>query len=397
MLAVEWPEAVQQCRLSAADFADAQAAEAALLRLAAAAEQPEQLRLLLRVLAEVLPDDAFPAAADAAAAEEEAAAGEEGPATASPPAGTAAAAPVPALHRAWAACLRSLLPLGELASVLAALDEWQAQHAQQAQQLEQQSQQQEQPEEQQEQPEQPQGAGQAPALLTQQEAEALLEAADVTQGPAAAAAAALLLPYPQLRRARWQHLLLAVGGGTSAADLAAALPGLAPLLLLLVRQQPGLLAELASGGRHGQAQLQQLVGAALMQQQRGSAYCSPLGVSSGLTLRLAVAAVGAAELAAARQYVAAAWLAMQAAGTPCLLRVLNSGTRMLQRLLRSCASGSSAAAEAAVAAARLEAEAAGGGAAQLEVPLSAAALLRALPEQCSAALGQLAADLQLQP
>ncbi|PRW56208.1 MAG2-interacting 2 [Chlorella sorokiniana] len=53
MLAIEWPDAVQRCRLSAADCADALAAEAALLRLVAAAERPEQLRLLLRLLGEL--------------------------------------------------------------------------------------------------------------------------------------------------------------------------------------------------------------------------------------------------------------------------------------------------------------------------------------------------------
>ena len=126
MLAVEWPDAVQRCRLSAADFADATAAEAALLRLVAAAEQPEQLRLLLRLLGEVLPDDVFPtaaaaqaAAAEAEAAAEEAAAADEpetGPAgeeagaaaAAAQAAATAETAASP-MHRAWAACLQSLL------------------------------------------------------------------------------------------------------------------------------------------------------------------------------------------------------------------------------------------------------------------------------------------------
>lgn len=416
MLAVEWPDAVQRCRLSAPDFANVQAAEAALLRLVAAAERPEQLRLLLRLLHEVLPDDAFPEtagaeavlpeaaeAATATAAEEEeetaetaaasteatdepvpeAARVEQEQAAGAPAAGVAAAAEAVTspLHCAWAACLQSLLALRDLHSVLAALDERASQQAQQAHQ----------------QPERQQGAVSPPALLTQQEAAALLEAADATQGPAAAAALALLLPYAPLRRPRWQQLLLAVGGSGSAADLAAGLPGLAPLLLVLVQQQPALLTKLAAGDRTGQAQLQLLVSAALVQQSSGgSGYGSPLGGSGCLSLGMAVAAAAAAVLAAARQYIAAAWLAMEASGTPRLLRVLDNGPNALLRLLRSCATGSLAAENAAAAADRVESGAEDDHAPRIATPLAAAALLRSLPRQCSAALDQLAADLQLQ-
>lgn len=415
MLAVEWPDAVQRCRLSAPDFANVQAAEAALLRLVAAAKRPEQLRLLLRLLHEVLPDDAFPEtagaeavlpeaaeAATATAAEQEeetaetaaasteatdepvpeAARVEQEQAAGAPAAGVAAAAEAVTspLHCAWAACLQSLLVLRDLHSVLATLDERASQQAQQAHQ----------------QPERQQGAGSPPALLTQQEAEALLEAADAAQGPAAAAALALLLPYAPLRRPRWQQLLLAVGGSGSAADLAAGLPGLAPLLLVLVQQQPALLTKLAAGDRTGQAQLQLLVSAALVQQSSGgSGYGIPLG-GRGLSLSMAVAAAAAAELAAARQYTAAAWLAMEASGTPRLLRVLDNGPKALLRLLRSCATGSLAAENAAAAADRLESGAEDDHAPRIATPLAAAALLRSLPGQCSAALDQLAADLQLQ-
>lgn len=347
-LAADWPSAVQQCRLAAADFADAEAADAALMRLAAAAGEAGHLRVILRLLLDVLPDDALPPAA----------AGAE-PAV-QPPVQPAVAP----LHRAWAACLRALLALGDLAGVLAALDERQAQQTERQQE-----------------------PGQLPVLLTQQEAKSLAEAADATQGVAAAAAVSLLLPYPQLQRARWQQLLQACGGSGGAADLAAALPGLAVLLMLVLQQQPGLLTELPSGGRQQHALFQQLAAAALLQQQQaeGGAYIHGLG--GGLTLRTAVAAAGAAALAAGRQYTAAAWLAMQASGTPRLLRVLDSGPRVLQQLLRSCAPGSSAAAAAVSAADGLVSSGA---------PCTAAALLRGLPQACGAALAQLEGDLGLQ-
>lgn len=408
MLAVEWPDAVQLCRLSAADFADAQAAEVAVLRLVAAAERTEQLRLLLRLLGQVLLDDAFPAAqqpvgagavsADEPAAADEGAAGAAAEEQEAAPAGAVAEeeeaaggapevaeAAVSPLHRAWAASLQSLLAQRDLRSVLATLDERAAQQAQQAQQTEQQQQQQ---------LERQQGV--IPALLlTQQEAEALLEAADASHGPAAAAAAALLLPYPALRRPRWQQLLLALGGSGSAADAAAGLPGLASLLILVVQQHPALTVELAGADPARQAQLQLLVSAALLQQQRVEGSGDLLGASCCLSLRMAVATAAAAELAAARQYTAAAWLAMDVSATPRLLRVLDNGQRVLLRMLRSCATSSPAAAGAAGAAAELESGAADGSG-QIETPFAAAALLRALPGRCSAALAQLEADLQVQ-
>lgn len=382
-----------------------------MLRLVAATERPEQLRLLLRLLGEVLLDDAFPAAqqpvgaeaesADEPAAADEGAAGaaveeqETAPASApqeAAPAGAAAAAaetaaganepataaPSP-LHRAWAACLQSLLAQRDLRSVLATLDERAAQQAQQTEQQQQQT-------------ERQQGVT---ALLTQQEAEALLEAADASHGPAAAVAAALLLPYPALRRPRWQQLLLALGGSGSAADAAAGLGGLASLLILVVQQHPALIVELAGADPARQAQLQLLVSAALLQQQRGECSSGLLGASCCLSLRMAVATAAAAELAAARQYTAAAWLAMDASATPRLLRVLDNGQRVLLRMLRSCATSSPAAAGAAGAAAELESGAADGSG-QTETPFAAAALLRALPGRCSAALAQLEADLQVQ-
>lgn len=358
-LAVEWPAAVQECRLSSADFADAEAAEAALLRLAAAAEEAPQLRLLLRLLSEVLTEAAFAAVAAAATAEAPAAPAVSGDG------GEAAAAP---LHRAWSACLRALLPLGDLPGVLASLDEQAARREEQPA---------------------------APAPMTQQEAGALVEAADATHGPAAAASLALLLPYAQLQRGRWDQLLQACSSrGSSPADLAGGLPGLAALLLLVVRRRPGLLAELAGGGQQEQELLKRLVAAALLQASApNGSFGSSLGGSS-LTLRMALAASAAAHLAQARQYTAASWLAMQACGTPRLLQVLDSRARVLQQLLRSCAAGTPAAAGALTAADTLAAATAESSA--LPLSQTAAGLLRALPEQCSQAAAQLVADLQLQ-
>ena len=360
VLAVEWPEAVQQCRLSAADFGSVETAESALLRLAATAERAEQLRLLLRLLQEGLAD-AFPAAASSSGSDQEAA--HRG----LPPAQHA----VVPLHRAWATCLKMLLPLGDLGGALAALDVQQAAAAVEHQQ--------------QHGPEQP------AAVVTADEAAALLEAADATQGAAAATALALLLPYRVLQGACWNTVLQACSAAGGAADhLAAGLPGLAPLLLLVAARQPSLLTELAGGRQQGQRAFKLLLGAALQQQAVGpaaAAYTASLG-GSALTLRSAVAAAAAAHLASARQYSAAAWLAMAASGTPRLLRVLDSGTRSLTQLLRVCTADSTAAGAAAAA----RDLAAGAALPGLEVPHAAAALLGGLSEQCSAALQQLRDD-----
>jgi hypothetical protein len=357
-LAAEWPAAVQEGRLSAADFASSESAEAAMLRLAAAAEEAAQLRLLLRLLADVLSGVFAPDAGDAAGeAAERVASGVEGnPST--------AAAHEP-LHRVWSTCLRLLLPLGDLAGVLAALDEQQARRLQ----------------------------APAPPLLTEAEAAALSEAADATHGAAAAAAVAVLLSYPRLLRERWQQLLGAAGAGTTAADLAAALPGLAALLLLVVQLQPALLLELVSSGDASQHKLWKLViDAALQQQQRDPGFAAPLS-GGPLSLRMATAAVATAQLAAARQYTAAGWLAMLVCGTPRLLRVLDNSGRVLQQLLRSCSPGSPAATTAAGAASGLAAVPADAG--HIAVPQAAAALLLRLPELSAQALVQLEADLGL--
>ncbi|KAL4457607.1 hypothetical protein ABPG75_012472 [Micractinium tetrahymenae] len=383
VLAQEWPTALQQCRLSAADFGSAEAAEAALLQLAAAAEGPQHLRLLLHLLQEGLADAFPPAAAEPeptgalaatdvalqppAAAENKAAAGQV-----LPEAAASRQQPVAPLHRVWASSLRMLLPFGDLDGALAALEQHSAPQEQQQQQAQQ--------------------PAPAAAPLTEEEAAALLEAADATQGAAAAAALALLLPNRRLCRARWQQLLQACSSGaTGAADLAAALPGLSSLLLLLVQQQQAPLAELAADQHAQQQLLKVLLAAALQQQAAAQAYCTPLG-SSALTLRMAVAAAAAAQLVEARQYTAAAWVAMQVSGTPRLLRVLDNATRVLQQLLRSCAAGSPAAAAAAAAVRKLDSGAAPPG---LALPHTAAALLRGLPERCAAALARMNADLQL--
>lgn len=390
-LALEWPQAVQQCRLCAADFGSAEAAEGALLRLAAAAEGPQHLRLLLRLLqgglaqafqgpaagqeAASVSGDAGGQPAAIAAVDEAAAAQPLTPAAASP------RPPVSVLHRAWAACLRMLLPLGDLQGVLAALEEHAAQQAQHGAQQAQQH------------PQIQQLAPAAHALLTEAEAAALLEAADATHGAAAAAALAGLLPYQPLQRLRWQQLLQACGGGgAGAADLAAALPGLDSLLLLLVQQQQGALAQLAAGEPEQQLLLKRLLAAAMQQQQAAAeTYCASLGGGT-LTLRMAVAAGIAAQLAGARQCGAAAWLAMHASGTLRLLRVLDSATWVLQQLLRGCAAGGPAAAAALTAAKQLEAGTFPPG---LALPHTAASLLRTLPERCAAALERMRQDLQL--
>jgi hypothetical protein len=369
-LAIEWPAAVQGCHLSAADFASVEAAEGALLRLAAAAESTEQLRLLLRLLAEVL-SSAFPSAAEgegaavaAATTADSLSAARQGEVESTGELGDGIAL-VP-LHRVWSSCLRMLLALGDLPGVLAALDDHRGQQLQERQR-------------------QP-----PPALLSEGEAASLLEAADATHGAAAAAALALLLPYPRLQRERWQLLLQACQAASSAAaDLSAMLPALSALLLLVVQQQAGMLVELASSSGESRQQQQEplfklLVGAALQQQLLEPGFAVPV-VGNGLTLRTAVAASAASQLVAARQYTAAGWLAISACGTPRLLRVLDSSHRVLQQLLRSCASAGDSAAH----------NGAASGANASGLPVAAAALLQQLPGQCSEAAAQLSADLQL--
>ena len=306
-LAPAWPAAAQAAGVTAASFADAGAAEAALLRLVERAEgSAARLEAVALVLREVLPGAFEP---------------EEGGAA--------------ALHRAWAACLRELLSAGRLALVLQSLDH----HAAQPD----------------------------AALLALPEAEGLVEAADASHGAAAAAAIAALTPYRHLQRARWELLLAACDGGARASDVAA-LPGITAALALLVLQQqlPGIAASRRA--------VFQALGAALL---LGDAPAATADCGAGLTVRNALALAAVAQLSAHQQYSAAAWLGMRCIGTHPLLRVLDSGPRVLQSLLRPRSAPGALPA---------------GVAEALEAPRTVEAVLCALPEQCAAGLAQLTAD-----
>lgn len=303
-----WPAAAQAAGVTAASFADAESAEAAVLRLVGSAEgSAARLEGVTLVLREVLPDAFEP--------------GEAG---------------VAALHRCWAACLRELLSAGRLPLVLQSLDHYSVQPG--------------------------------TALLMQQEAEGLVEAADASHGAAAAAAIAALTPYRHLQRARWELLLAACDGGALASDIAA-LPGVTAALALLVLQQqlPGIASSRLA--------LFQALGAALL---LGDAPATTADCGCGLTVRNALALAAVAQLSSHQQYGAAAWLGMRCIGTHPLLRVLDSGPRVLQSLLRPRS------APAALPTSIAEA---------LEAPRTVEAILRALPEQCAAGLAQLTADL----
>eukprot|EP00887_Chlorella_sp_A99_P001469 scaffold8.g1469.t1 len=347
LAAADWPEAAQQAGLSADDCASSAAAEAAVLRLVEAAAGPEQLQAVVAVLQQVL-QDAFPATAAAGEEQDEP--------------GAAAAALAPAehpLHRAWSACLHALLRQRQLAPALAALDGSAAEREAQP------------------------GRGRA-SIVTQQEAESLVQAADASLGPAAAAALAALVPYAHLRRAAQQQLLEAVGGsGASAAGLAD-MPGMGPLLLALAAEtaQP-LLPRLAAAPSQQRA-FQQLCTALL--QHEDAALRADLGAH--LTLRAAAVACLAAQLVAERQYTAAGWLAMQFAGLHPLLRVLGNSARVLRQVLQACSSARRAGTAAASAELSPELAAAVGPAHLAEH------LLHGLPQRCDAALEQLAADQQ---
>ena len=341
LAAAEWPGAAQQCRLSAADFESAEAAEGAVLRLIDVASALEQLQAVVAVLQQAL---------QGAYLEAETAPGEAGDVQAQ-------AAPHP-LHRAWSACLHALIRQRQLAPVLSAVDEWRSQQQHQ------------------------QGDSPGRCLLARQEARSLAQAAEAALGAAAASVLAALLPYPPLRKACTEQLVEAVSSsGAGAADLAA-LPGMGPLLVTLAAEeaQP-LLPQLASSRP---PTFKQLCTALL--QQEDAVMWADLG--AGLTLRAAACASLVAQLVAARHYTAAGWLAMQFTGLHPLLRVLDNSGRAARQLLWSCSSARPAGAGAASAALPTQLPAA------LGLAHVADGLVRGLPGRCDAALRQLDSDQQ---
>lgn len=343
LAAAGWPSAAQQCGLAAGDFSSVENAESAVLRLVDVADSTQQLQAVVTVLQQALAHAFCPAEGG----------GDKPEAGAHP------------LHRAWSACLHALLHQRELVPVLAALDEacaaaraHSAQHQQQ------------------------QGSG-GPPLLTLQEAQSLVEAADGSLGPTAAAMLSALLPYLPLHASAMRHLLETIGGSGASVPDPAALPGMPALLLALAAQrtQP-LLPALASSNQRTFRQL----ASTLVAQEDASLW---VDLGAGLTLRAAAVASLAAQLAAARHYTPAAWLAMQFSGLHPLLQVLDSSVSALRQLLRACSSAAPAGRAASAVVELPPALAAALGPARL-----AEDVLQNLPERCDAALQQLDLDLE---
>jgi hypothetical protein len=232
---------------------------------------------------------------------------------------TASPAGLHPLHRCWFALLRALLCHGELQPVLLALDSGAG-------------------------PDPSQQAQRKKALLDREEGDALVEAAEGALGPAAAAAVAALAGSHPAREAAWDALCGACEGTSAVEDLAA-VPGMKVALALggvaqrrlapLAEAKPALFKLLSRVMLHA---LQPWV--EISSSSSSSPGCDPHIAQldeRGLTVRSALAASAAAQLAGAGRFIPAAWLALEHCRAHSFFRVLDSGIGALHALLRTAA------------------------------------------------------------
>jgi hypothetical protein len=286
-LAASWPSALIQVAITPEDFSSLEATESALMKLLETANTVEQMSAVVVLLSEVLQGASFATPSAFASPSENIeiihGAGGEG---------------VDPLHRVWARCLTALLTQGSLDTVTSALD----------------------------------GAVSSVSrhIVAETEAEALVAAADATLGTVAAAAVALLVPFKRIQQKEWAKIVALQSG-----DDLQGLPGLVPLIIAAVHQQD-LLPDLA---RNNPGVFKQLC-RALLEKDDVAFFAVPRGgirPVQQLPPRTGLAVAIAAQLVSSSGNLsaAAAWVAMQHAGTHAFLRIMDSGSTVLLCLLRT--------------------------------------------------------------
>jgi hypothetical protein len=302
-LAASWPSALKQAAITSEDFSSLEATESALMKLVDSATTIEQFSALVMLLSEVL-DGAF---IDAISEFD----------------GNGTTIALDPLHNVWTRCLTALLNQGCLDAVISALDVAaatttfgdDATHVAKKQKR---------------------------FLVSEVDAKALVAAADSTLGTVAAATVALLLPYKRIQHKKWDTIVSLQSG-----DDVQGLQGLTPLAVVAVHQQ-GLIADLA---RQNPGVFKQLC-RALFEKDDVAFFAVPRGsTNSGSLLqelppRTGLAIAIAAQLvlgttsrtgssSSSGNVSAAAWVAMQHAGTHPFLRIMDSGLTLVLGLLRT--------------------------------------------------------------
>ncbi|KAL4551408.1 hypothetical protein Ndes2526B_g05698 [Nannochloris sp. 'desiccata'] len=273
-LAASWPSALKQAAITPEDFSSLESTESALMKLVDSAATVEQLSAVVVVLSEVL-DGAFIGCSS------------EGDDNDNDN-GTLALDP---LHEVWTRTLTALLTQGSLDTVIAALDVAAAAAITTSSGATEVSKKQR-------------------VLVREGGAEALVAAADSALGTVAAAAVALLLPYRRIQHNEWAKIVSLQSG-----DDLQGLPGLTPLAVAALHRQ-GLIADLA---------------------RQNPGVFKQLPPRTGLAVALAAQLVLGTSGTGSRSgnISAAAWVAMQHAGTHSFLRILDSGSTVLSRLLHA--------------------------------------------------------------
>ncbi|KAH7618770.1 putative MAG2-interacting protein 2 [Nannochloris sp. 'desiccata'] len=302
-LAASWPSALKQAAITPEDFSSLESTESALMKLVDSAATVEQLSAVVVVLSEVL-DGAFIGCSS------------EGDDNDNDN-GTLALDP---LHEVWTRTLTALLTQGSLDTVIAALDVAAAAAITTSSGATEVSKKQR-------------------VLVREGGAEALVAAADSALGTVAAAAVALLLPYRRIQHNEWAKIVSLQSG-----DDLQGLPGLTPLAVAALHRQ-GLIADLA---RQNPGVFKQVC-RALLEKDDAAFFAVPRGSTNtgshiqqlpprtGLAVALAAQLVLGTSGTGSRSgnISAAAWVAMQHAGTHSFLRILDSGSTVLSRLLHA--------------------------------------------------------------
>ena len=287
-LAQTWPSAVREAKVVPADFSCLENVEAAMMRMVDRAESVQQYSAVVTGLSDVLSGVSFlssPGSGGGGGDDDE-------------DAGTTDSIRTPSLvdplHRVWSACLTALVSLGALSPVISALDSRITESQKR--------------------------------LLTEAEADLLVAAAETALGTLASTAVALYLPYMLIQEREWSKIV-----SLQACEDVRGLSGVPPLFIAALCKQ-NLLPDLS---RRNPAVFKQLTHSILQQNEAALWNVAVLGSGKVVSLRTAVAVVAAGQLVESGQQSAAAWVAMQHAGTHSFLRILDSGRVVLMSLLRA--------------------------------------------------------------
>ena len=303
LLAGTWPTALRDACITPEDFSSSEVAETAVLKILDQASSVEQLTAVILLLSEVL-EELFPP--KSLLINNDNNLSEKGLSIS----GISLQGGFPpflsSFHRAWANCLTALITQGALSPVIAALDAAAIKESEAER-----------------------------VLVAESEAEGIVQATDAALGVVAAATVALLLPYSKLQEREWERILHLQTG-----EDIRGLPGIVPLSIIALhrKRSVGLARHNPVVFKHLYRTLLQLDSPALCgipAFSSSSGRESKGGAQVLLPTRTGLAVAAASHLVLDGNIQAAAWVAMQHAGTHPFLRILDSGNIVLSGLLRT--------------------------------------------------------------